>query len=287
MLVYSNISNRASSRSKLFARLASILACVLVTVCPNGWAASDNATINVPGTGTESKFHPRTGTFLYSVKWEATSAAEIILTVSKQGDYYRIVADSTVTKAVDFIYRLRYRGEGTITRDDFAPVRTVLTEQKGSEKKTTRIVYRDDGEIETKVTRQKKKESPETTVKQFRPEREVLDIFSAVFLSRSIDWNVGLSEEFEVFTGRKSYIVTLNCLEKTQFKVNDTEIDAWVIAPAAIDPNKPDQKPRLTSTRIYLSADESKDILRIKTRTGFGTVEAILTDFVPFLGPEY
>ena len=204
------------------------------------------------------------------------------MTVSKQGDYYRVVADSMATKAVDFIYRLRYRGEGTITGDTFASVRTILTEQKGSERKTTKIFYREDGEIETEVTRKNKDESPDTTVKKFRPEREVLDIFSAVFLSRSVDWRIGLSEQFEVFTGRKTYIVTLNCLEKTQFKKNDIEIDAWVIAPAAIDPNKPDQKPRLTSTRIFLSADNSKDILQIKTKTGFGTIEVLLTDFVPF-----
>ncbi len=126
------------------------------------------------------------------------------------------MANSTATKAVYFIYRLRYRGEGTINRDDFTSVQTVLTEQ------------------------------------------------------------------FEVFTGRKTYIVTLNCLETIRFNKNDIEIDAWVIAPAAIDPNKPDQKPRLTSTRIFLSADNSKDILQIKTKTGFGTIDVLLTDFAIF-----
>ena len=271
-----------ASRLKHNLVFISILTSTVAVLTLPGPASAGTQGADATAPATESRFHPRTGTFLYTVKWEATPAAEIILTVSKQGDYYRVVADSMVTKAVDFIYRLRYRGEGTITKEDFAPVRTVLTEQKGSEKKITRIWYRENGEIETVVTRQKKKESPEKTVNKFRPEREVLDIFSAVFLSRSIDWYVGLSEEFEVFTGRKSYIVTLNCLEKTRFEENDIDIDAWVIAPAAIDPNKPDQKPRLTSTRIYLSADESKDILRIKTKTGFGTLEAILTDFVPF-----
>jgi len=261
---------------------ASLFACgIICFYLPQLVIASANAP-NEESTTSDSAFYPRTGTFVYSVKWEGTPAADIIMTVSKQGDYYRVVADSMVTKAVDFIYRLRYRGEGTITKNDFASVRTVLSEHKGSESKTTKIVYREDGEIETEVTRQEKKEAPETTVKKFRPEREVLDIFSAVFLSRSVDWQVGLSEQFEVFTGRKTYIVTLNCLEKTWFKKNDIEIDAWVIAPAAIDPNKPDQKPRLTSTRIFLSADKSKDILQIKTKTGFGTIEVLLTDFVPF-----
>ena len=284
---YRQLCKRSPSQSKFLVVLTSILASGLFIFYAYGWAASGAEDAKTPETTAESRFNPRTGTFIYSVKWEATPAGEIILTVSKQGDYYRVVADSMVTKAVDFIYRLRYRGEGTISKENFAPVRTVFTEQKGSEKKITRIWYRENGEIETVVTRQKKKETPEETVKKFRPEREVLDIFSAVFLSRSIDWHIGLSEEFEVFTGRKSYIVTLNCLEKTRFQKNDIEVDAWVIAPAALDPNKPDQQPRLTSTRIYLSADESKDILRIKTKTGFGTVEAILTDFVPFLGPEF
>lgn len=110
-----------------------------------------------------------------------------------------------------------------------------------------------------------------------------MDIFSAVFLCRSIDWRIGLAERFEVFTGRKTYIVTLNCLEQTRYQQDNIDaIDAWVIAPAVVDPYKPDRTPNLTSTRIYLAADSSKDILKIKTRTGFGTIDVLLTDFVPF-----
>lgn len=269
-------------RAHLLLVLVSLLAGAVTCLCHPCLAVALPMDITDQTNEGEYAFHPRTGTFLYSVKWEKTPAADIIMTVSKQRDHYRIVADSMVTKAVDFIYRLRYRGEGTVTEDDFSSVQTVLTEHKGSESKTTKIDYHEDGDIETKITSQNKEETPETSIKKFRPEREVLDIFSAVFLSRSVDWRVGLSEQFEVFTGRKTYIVTLNCLEKSLFKKDDFEIDAWVIGPTAVDSNKPSQKPRLTTTRIYLSADSSKDILRIKTKTGFGTIEVLLTDFVPF-----
>jgi hypothetical protein len=265
------------------AHLLLVLLCLLAVVifyfgypCPA--IGSDAAT-----TEGENAFNPRTGTFLYAVKWGGTPTGQIIMTVSRQGEYYRVVADSMVTKSIDFIYRLRYRGEGTINKNTFGALRTVLTEQKGSESKVTKIAYRENGEIETKVTRQKKKEAPEITVKNFRPDREVLDIFSAVFLSRSFNWRVGLAERFEVYTGRKTYLVTLNCIQKIEYQeANIDAIDAWVIAPAVIDPYKPNRDARLTATRIFLSADNSKDILKIKTKTGFGTIEALLTDFVPF-----
>ena len=149
-------------------------------------------------------------------------------------------------------------------------------------KKRTEISYPDSGEIKTTVTQSKKKNPPTTEEKIFKPEGEVFDIFSAVFLARRFQWELGASQRFEVFTGKKRHIILLICTEKTAVEEGDVQLPAWVIRPSVSDPEKPDEKPKLASTKLYLSADEYRDLLKIKSKGKFGTVHVKIKSYTPF-----
>ena len=228
-----------------------------------------------------SRFRPRLGTYYYKIKWGSMEAAEAKISMEAEGDYYRIVADAKPTEFIDNIYKIRYRGEGVINADDYTAVETVFEDRTRSRQIRTEIHYHDSGEIESVTVKKKKKKPPKTKVRKFEPQGEVLDAFSAVFLALSFDWRVGLSQQFEVFTGKKNYLVTLVCVETTQVEHREKEITCWVVVPTVIDTGKPNKKPRFTKTKIYISADPSRAVLKVKTKAGIGTVKAKLKGFEP------
>ena len=245
--------------------------------------ASLAASAGSPSSGEsglkDANFKPRLGAFQYTISWEEKEVATATVTMKREAGQYRISVHSKTTGVVDNVYRIQFIGEGMINVNDFTATQSQYSEHFGSKEKSTSIYYYEDGSIEAVQVEKGKNEKLKKEEKKFKPEMEVLDVFSFMALARSFEWNVGLSERFNVFTGRKTYIVTLNCIGRDNFVIGPDKTDAWVIAPAVIDPSKKDKKPQRKETRIYLSADASKDILKIRTQTAIGTVRARLIQF--------
>ena len=245
--------------------------------------ASLAASAGPPSSGKsglkDSNFKPRLGAFQYTISWEEKEVATATVTMERDGDQYRITVHSKTIGFVDNVYRIKFAGEGIIDIDTYSAMQSQYSEQFGSKEKTTSIYYYEDGWIETVRVEKRKSEEPKKEENKFKPEMDILDVFSFMALARSFDWKVGLSERFNVFTGRKTYIVTLNCIGQDIFVIGQDKIAAWVIAPAVIDPTKKDKKAQRKETRIYLSIDDSKDILKIRTQTAIGTVRARLIKF--------
>ena len=226
-------------------------------------------------------FKPRLGTYFYLARWEGAEAFEATVLVQKMDDVYRVVVDSRTTGPVDWIFKIRYRGEGHIRSEDFAPVKSVLTEEKRKRSKETQINYLDDGGIEVVQTRTKKKEKPRTRARTIQPEKRVLEPFSAAFLARRFDWSEGEIQQFEVITGNRTYLVTLVCQGKTIVEESGKKFDAWVIRPAVKNLTKPKKKSKITKTKLYVSADPHKELLKMKSETKAGTVVLKMKSFVP------
>jgi hypothetical protein len=225
-------------------------------------------------------FKPRLGTYFYSVKWLGLRAADAIVTVAQDGEFYRVVADTTTSRLIDQLLKLRYRCEGLIRAQDYMPIVTVFDFRKRSRHRHTIIRYLNGGEIEVTETKTKKKQEPRTEIKKIPSEEFVLEPFSASFLARGFNWRKGEIQQLEVITGKKKYLVTLTCLDKVQVADGDAQTEAWIIRPAVKNLNKPKSKPRHSSTRIYLSTDDSRNLLKMKSRTLVGPVKVELERFV-------
>jgi len=253
----------------------------LICITPQSFGDS-----TVPSSACDYKsdgscFRPRLGTFHYVIHWNKTDVAQATVTMQRENDHYRLAANSKTTGLTDKIYRIQFTGEGIINVNDFSAIESKYSERIRSKKKDTSIYYREDGRIESVQVEKRGDGRTKTKTTEFTPENGVLDIFSFMTLARSFDWKIGLSERFEVFTGKKTEILTLNCIGHDVYQKGQKKIDAWIIAPAAMDPAKKDKKPQVKETWVYLSADESRDILKIKTQTAFGTVKARLIKFTP------
>jgi hypothetical protein len=227
------------------------------------------------------EFHPRLGTFYYVIHWADSKVADATITIERDGEYYRMTADEEITKFLDRTYRIKYRGETTIRAEDLAPVETVINQELGRKQTTEQIRYDAEGKADVVVT----KKEPDAPVQQeayhISEETFAIDMFSAIFLTRSFDWQENESQQFDMFSGKKRYLVTLDCIGKTVFHVGDINIDAWVIRPGVLKQNDPNAKTRHSEARVYLSADESRDLLKIRTKVGLGTVKMKLLRYEP------
>ncbi len=230
-------------------------------------------------TGIE--FQPRPGTYHYEIKWGKMRAATGIITIKKEDDCYILSADQRTTPAIDRIYRVRYRGETRIKTGSLTPVSSIIEREIKTKGKRQEASYEaETGVVNVVETRTKKNERPEKASYQIQSDTAVVDLFTAVFLARSFDWEAGESHNFEVFIGRKKYRVILDCIGKDTIKVMGEDLSVWVLSPGVRKYGELKEKPIYRKTRIYISADEYKDIVKIKTRPGFiGTVKLILVKY--------
>lgn len=222
-------------------------------------------------------FKPVLGTYSYSVKWQGIPAATAEVNVEKEGEYYRVIASARTNSAIDIFYKLRYKGDGTISALDFAPVKTVLDQRENSKVKVTEIMFLENGEIY--LTKSQKGKEPEAY--KFNPENFTLDPFSAAFLARSLDWKQGETKTFDVFTGKARYLLDLSLTEEINMNVNDESRKVWVIVPKVKKLSENEGKPKLREAKIYITADDKREILKIVSSVFIGSVTSKLESFSP------
>jgi len=233
------------------------------------------------GSNPTHEFNPRLGTFYYVIHWVDSKVADATITIERDGDYYRMIADEETTKFLDRIYRIKYRGETVIRAEDLAPVETIINQELGGKKQNEQIRYDVDGKAEVVVSKAESDAPLKHESYLINEETFAIDLFSAIFLARSFDWKKNESQQFDVFSERKRYLVTLDCIGKTVFKEGKINIDAWVIRPGVLKQNDPNATTKHSKARVYLSADKSRDLLKIKTNIGLGTVKMKLIKYEP------
>jgi len=234
-------------------------------------------------TGVE--FQPRLGEYHYDITWGENPVGTGIISIDQEGDSYVLKARSKTVGLIDKIYRLRYLGETRISEANLSPISATVVEENKKRKKVQEIQYpepAESGPVKMTETRYpgKKEGSITSQVYEFLSDTGVIDIYSAIFLARSFDWEKDERQEFSVIIGSKQYKVTLNCLGMTDLKVGKETVPVWVIRPL-IEKIPKDSKPSpKRDMDVYLSADESRDLIRIKVKLGFGSVKLHLVKYL-------
>jgi len=233
------------------------------------------------GLARDPEFAPPLGTYHYKITWQRAGIAEAKIDVSRENGIYEIRVRAKTLNIVDKLYRLRYTGEGQISAEDLAPVSMHTEQQTRSSHRQTLIEFRDDGTIESIRMKTKEGKEPKTKKRVIESDSFTLDPFSAMFMARSLEWEMGESEHFEVFTGKYRYMVKLNCQGKAHVNTSGKQREVWVITSAARNMDKPHRKSKMGETIILLSADKAKEVLFIKSKTKYGKVAATLMKFEP------
>jgi len=239
---------------------------------------ADTLVVKTPAYRPEDPdFKPALGTYSYTTSWEGIPAATLTVSISHEGNNYRVISTAKTVRAIDLFYKLRYRGEGLVMADDFRPVKSIFNQTENSKEKFTQITYMEDGEI-LSVRSEKGKDAK---VLRFNPHNMTLDPFSASLLARSLNWEIGQTREFDTFNGKSRYLLSLTAEDKVKMKVNGEDKDVWIIVPKVKNLTAKSADKKLRSAKIYVTADNSRDVLKIVSSVFIGSVTTRLDGFEP------
>ena len=222
-------------------------------------------------------FTPALGTYVYEVSWQGIPAASATITVDRDGKDLLISAGAKTLRAIDILYKLRYNASARISADKLLPSASVYHKQENKKVRDTEITFLPSGEISTV----RRNEKGEVERLQFNPENLTLDPFSASFLARSLDWKLGDTKYFDTYEGKNRYLISLTAVDKVRMQINKQPRDVWVIMPKVKKLGGPINAKKLRQAHIYMTADEAREILEIKSEVFIGSVRTKLVSFIP------
>jgi len=220
-------------------------------------------------------FNPPKGLYGYSVSWNGIPAGSIELKVERDGPNYKITADARTAKGIDILYKLRYHSEAVLSADTLLPRESTYISHENSRRKITRLNFLPNGEIQSvREDRHGKIESM-----RFQADNFTLDPYSAGFLALSLEWKVGDTRRFDTFTGKSRYLIELTATERTRIVVNGKTREAFVIVPNITKLTESEPEKKMRGAKIYISADNSREILEIVSDLFFGSVKTKMDSF--------
>jgi len=254
-----------------------------IFIKPDIAAYADTAR-TVENLSIDPEFQPQSGIYYYQVAWNKINVGNARISVEQENDQYKIEIHAETNKKLDRIYKIRYRGESRISDDPISPIETKIHEKIKSTKKETTIEFQEKGAIRSTKTKSKKGKPIEKTQREIQTENFTLDPFSATFLVRRLDWEAGMEEVFDVFTGDDQYILELKCIQKKTIEIAGENRKAWEIVPELTNLDKKKQEKedkKMNDMWIYVSADESREMLKIKVALKIGSFRIVLEKFEP------
>lgn len=272
---------------RLFSRCSAIttlgLLLVMVVICSSTvYAQPEQNEEAAEASGIE--FQPRFGEYHYDITWGGNPIGTGIVSVVREDDHYVLKARSETIGLIDKLYQLRYMGETRIKTEELAPIRALVVDEDKKRRKVQEVHYPaadSPDSIKMLETRYPKKNGGGIRAKEyeFLAETGILDIFSAIFLARSFDWQEGEQHTFSVIIGSGQFEVTLSCIGATELSVEEESIPVWVIRPKASEITEKPSPPPKRKMLVYLSADESRDLIGFEVNLGFSSVKLDLVKY--------
>lgn len=226
----------------------------------------------------DDEFEPALGTYYYDVFLKGAKLGRATIKVDREGEEYVVGVTARTRGVMKYLYKVKYKGEVTVTKDPLQPSTARIEERTGNKKKTIQAEFPKPNTVTT-IEKESKAGGPTTRKeKEFVSETFILDPFSTVFLIRSLDWQIGTAELFDVFTGNKQYELQLFCKGETVLNVDGVARNAWEIVPRTRSLKKPSEI-KMSGFVVYLSQDERKEILKITGEPKIGRIVANLRKF--------
>jgi hypothetical protein len=231
----------------------------------------------------DEDFAPRLGTYHYRFKWILRIGADADVSVLREGDEYVVATRVETGWFIDRIYRLRFYGSARLRAADFAPIRVDIKEEVRSTRKQVRMLYQDGEIVSERVKKKPGRDLLHQSYQQDARDGRVMDPFSATLVARSMPWALGDLRTIDVFDGRRMNQVTMECVGREEVETLGERRSAWVVKLKIVqgDPENIDEDDELITDQVtvYLSADASREVLRIEADTKFGDIEVLLEEF--------
>jgi hypothetical protein len=227
-----------------------------------------------------ASFEPRLGTYEYTVGWEGIAAASCSVSIGKSGDTYLVDASARTYSAVDLLYKLRYEAVGKLSAQKLTPISLVINQRENSRTKKTDLLFSPHSDEITAI-RSKGDDDSDKKMITFSPRNGMLDPMAAVFIARSLPWEVGDTRDFDVFNGKSRYFISLRAVERTTIEFQGEPRKVIVLSPYVRNLTTTRPMSKLREARIYVSDDKQREVLKISSSVFIGSVNVNLVSFTP------
>lgn len=202
----------------------------------------------------------------FSIRWGiircGSSYMEVNEKIKLRGrDTYRIVTIARSAPFFDIFYKVRDRIESYIDVEKLYTVRYEKILREGKYKKDTTIIYD-----------HKHKVAYENGYK-FKITEGIQDVLSSLYYLRTKNLEVGKNFEFDVGTGKKIWPLVVEVVRKEKIKVPLGKFNTIVVIPRLREEGIFKAKGDL---EIWLTDDERKIPVKMKSKIEFGTISAVL-----------
>jgi hypothetical protein len=271
--------SRIKSNMKNYLFMATVMLLVVSQAAPlqAKKISPDQVKISTPIYTPElSHFNPPLGRYTYAVTWNGIPAGTVEVDLNRNGGDYEIKATVYTTKAIDYVYKLRYRTMAVVSAETLMPRRSFSFSRANSREKRIEMEFMPNGEIHSEYT------DPYGKLESlyFDPDNFTLDPYSAGFMALSMEWEVGDKRQFDTFNGINRYLIELTAVDRTEITANGKICQAIVISPKVKKLTDTDTG-KLRETRIYISAGDSREILKISSDLFIGSMDTDMVSFTP------
>ncbi|MBL7661352.1 DUF3108 domain-containing protein [bacterium] len=264
--------------------IPSLLVFVLVCSALAEYIHPSTLEVNVPHHQVEIPSF-EAATYVYKIKWQGITVAnaEIITT---RGEF-KSNLESTVARvlnrvriyvetngAIDIFYKLRHYSENIFTNETYLPSCYFSWQKENSRERMRFIHFKPEGMVHTSVWKNEKLD----LAMDFPKGKEMLDPVTGAMFARALKFDTGEVKDFDIWSGKHRFIISFEIGEKEMLKTKFGEIEAYKVIPNIRRLTDTEPEKRLTSAALWISADNSRRILRLETKVWVGRVVAELVE---------
>ncbi len=210
---------------------------------------------------------------LYLASWNgifsvATAEISTIPTVIDGKRVYFVQVQAKSSRILDLIWKMRDTITSTFDARALSPARFTFSQRENSKVVDTEAKL-DHTTKRWAVSRVQVGQRPQ--IYEFESEN-TLDPITAVYLARSVEFKVGDRLYFKIFGGRYRYLLELLIETKEPVEIGSGTIEAYRIIPRIQNLTKNGYAERLNEATIWISADERRLPIMIRSKIVFGSV---------------
>jgi len=270
---------------------AALLAALVQTYTPMvsaDYIPPSQVTVRTKAYQPQQTNFPR-GFYEYEIAWQGVPVGRASIRI---GTTYRagrkmldVEATARSTKVVGVFYELRHRSESIFSAQDLKPVEFVSQQTENSRFTNIDVTFSPDGLIRARIVKGKVNSQGKSEEVVFKSENATFDPITAAFLARSLPINPAEDLSFDIFNGQHRYLISFHVVGKEKITVGGKDYDAYKVEPRVKKLTDTQGEKRLRKAYLWVSADGSREVLKLESEVFFGSVSAKLVRFVPDTSP--
>jgi hypothetical protein len=220
---------------------------------------------------------------VYRANWNgliSVASAEIYTTstVVDGRKIYQVRVEAMSSRILDLVWKMRDTISSTFDAKALAPLRFIFRQRENS-----RVIDTDARYIEASKRWAVHRQQVGKRAKIYEFDSEnTFDPLTAVYLARSLDFKPGDRLYFKIFGGRYRYLLELKIESKERVSLDSGKtLEAFKIIPRLQNITKNGYAERFNEAVIWISADERRLPVKLRSKIVFGSVYLELVDDEP------